>query len=293
MLRELYIIMDIKYVEANGKYGVFKGNPRDLSVFGEYLRTGMYSPTIVHFLCNWFNEHGPGTFIDIGANIGLTTVPVARAGVKCLSFEPEPNNFAALRTNASEFEDAGRVELFNVALFDSDDELTFEMSDWNYGDHRVRRAGGELKGAFGEQHRKVITVQAGRLDEIVDTKSLQRPIAAKIDAQGAEVHILNGGKEVLSSVDLMLLEFCPYLIRRMGADEVELIDFIEEHFSYGFIVCHSNFSYRSDDISYSRFAPIDEICNRLRSFSRSVKTPAHLDLVILKNASREPADVQN
>ena len=77
--------------------------------------------------------------IDVGANIGLTAVPIAMSGVKCMCFEPDLNNFGLLKSQHTEQRDLTNVKLFNVAVFD--DQLrgfAQKSPDWNHGDHRVR-----------------------------------------------------------------------------------------------------------------------------------------------------------
>ena len=60
-----------------------------------------------------------GTYLDIGANIGLMTVPFARdPRIRCLAFEPDPTNFGFLQRNiAPRNAPASSAELHQVALF--------------------------------------------------------------------------------------------------------------------------------------------------------------------------------
>ena len=49
---------------------------------------------------DFFEERDSGTYLDIGANIGLTTIPIARNHrVRCHSFEPDPGLFVHLLEN--------------------------------------------------------------------------------------------------------------------------------------------------------------------------------------------------
>ncbi len=162
------------------------------------MRFGTYSPAFVKFVIDWFLNKQAGTFLDIGANIGLISVPIARSGVDCICFEPDPRNYSFLIRNSAEFLLSGRIKTYNLALFDRNSEIVFEMSDWNYGDHRIRSKHDNSTDAFGERHRKTITVTASRLDDVVDVIGLRTPLVVKIDTQGAEVNILRGGGGVIS-----------------------------------------------------------------------------------------------
>ena len=275
MFRALVKTLRVRTVTVEGSYGQFQGNPLDLGVLSEYMLTGTYSPELMKFLLNWFQRFGPGTMIDVGANIGLTTVPVAITGVDCICFEPDIGNFKLLQANTERYCPGASVKLFNLAIFDTEGEVSFEISDWNHGDHRVRMV--DTNGAFGEQHRVVTTVAARRLDSVVDIENIRRPLFVKIDTQGGEAHVLKGGDTVVSSADLLSLEFCPYLVRRMGQHESLLIDFVERHFVAGYI---GNWHVHSEN---NRLLEIDELVRVLRDFSRSVNTTQHLDLLLVRD----------
>jgi FkbM family methyltransferase len=275
IFRALVKELRVSAVTVKGSYGEFHGNPFDLGVLSEYMLSGTYSPELMKFLLAWFQRFGHGTMIDVGANIGLTSIPLAMSGVDCICFEPDAGNFKLLQANAKRHELSGSVKLFNIAIFDSDSEVSFEISDWNHGDHRVRMV--DSKGAFGEEHRVVTTVAARRLDNVVDTKVIRRPLFVKIDTQGGEAHALKGGESVISSADLLSLEFCPYLLRRAGQHEQVLIDFVERHFAAGYIGNWHSHSERH------RLLKIDELVLTLRSFSRTINTTEHLDLLLVRD----------
>lgn len=275
MFRALVKALRVRAVTVDGSYGQFQGNPLDLGVLSEYMLTGTYSPDLTKFLLAWIQRVGPGTMIDVGANIGLTTVPVAKAGVDCICFEPDAGNFKLLQSNTERLCPNASVKLFNLAIFDTDGEVSFEISDWNHGDHRVRVV--DTDGAFGEQHRAVTTVAARRLDSVVDVHNIRRPLFVKIDTQGGEAHVLKGGDTVVSSADLLSLEFCPYLVRRTGQHESVLIDFVERHFVAGYI---GNWHDHSAD---NRLLEIGELVKLLRDFSRTVNTTQHLDLLLVRD----------
>jgi hypothetical protein len=68
-------------------------------LIAEYARTGTFAPAVTEALQSFFAPAG-GTYLDIGANIGLMTVPFAcDKRVHCSAFEPEPVNFDFPRRN--------------------------------------------------------------------------------------------------------------------------------------------------------------------------------------------------
>jgi hypothetical protein len=100
MFRALIKALRVRTVSVEGAYGRIQGDPLDLGVLSEYMLTGSYSPELIKFLLDWFEHFGAGTMLDVGANIGLTAVPVAMSGVECMCFEPDLNNFSLLKAKA-------------------------------------------------------------------------------------------------------------------------------------------------------------------------------------------------
>ena len=80
------------------------------------------------------------TIIDVGANVGTTTIPALKTfGMgSSIAFEPAPANVRLLRQNVEANRLEERVAAFEVALSDHDGDVAFDLSDSNSGDHRVR-----------------------------------------------------------------------------------------------------------------------------------------------------------
>ena len=90
-----------------------------------------------------FSEAG-GAYLDTGASIGLTTLPVARNPlVNCFAFEPEPTNFANLQANVRRNALHQNAALHRLALLDRAGSVGFGLSDdGSLGDHWVVTEGG-------------------------------------------------------------------------------------------------------------------------------------------------------
>lgn len=214
---------------VSGAFGAIEGSVDDYAILETYARSRTWCPVENDFFATFFAARGGGTYLDIGANIGLTTIPVARnPRTSCLAFEPEPSNFRYLRRNVDANCRNGNVELFSLALFDRRSRLEFQLSPSNKGDHRVRSAAAD--GDFAEQAWPVIGVDAERLDDVLRGRPLAAPLAAKIIAQGAEAHIVAGGAETLSRAEALVIEIYPYALRRMGGDVEALLHFFGRQF---------------------------------------------------------------
>jgi FkbM family methyltransferase len=220
----------IRDIRVTGEYGLIEGSIDDDAILATYARSKRWAETSNTVFERYFALHRTGTYIDIGANIGLTTIPVARnPRVACKAFEPEPGNFGYLRGNIERNCRHGNVELFNLALFNVATNLSFELSERNRGDHRIRLANGD--GEFGEGDRAVISVRAERLDDVLDATALARPIAVKIDTQGAESQVFAGGRAILGAAELIAFEFWPYGLARIGGDTGFFIEFLKQNYS--------------------------------------------------------------
>jgi FkbM family methyltransferase len=171
----------------------------------------------IHDLMDEFRAalRGSGTYLDIGANLGATTLPLAAGSCASIfhAFEPDPANFRMLKANLAINCPSQSIVLHQLALGDVNDILAFEINPRNAGDNRLSGAG---PGAMGEAGWQRIEVPVRRLDDVIDV--VAKPLVVKIDAQGAEARIIAGGYRTLAEADLISLEWYPYLLTRVGGD---------------------------------------------------------------------------
>lgn len=189
---------------CEGAYGRFEGSSRDQVVMGEYRTLGTWAKGLVSLVVDRLFGEGGGTFIDVGANIGLVSVPVVeRTGSIGIAFEPEPRNFGYLTRNVHRHGLTDRIECRATACYSRPARLSLSLSDTNLGDHRLQREG------VTHSDREVIEVSAERLDDVLRGRDLPRPIVLKIDAQGSEVCIFEGAVETLARADYVVTEYWP------------------------------------------------------------------------------------
>lgn len=248
----------VSFVVTEGAHGPFEGALRDHVIFGEYLRTHTYAEHVIEIFRQFFSQAGGGTFIDIGANIGLISVPVSRfENVRCIAIEPEPVNFGCLVRNVQRNNRADRVTPINRAVYKHKTAIEFELSENNWGDHRIRvpQAGADL---YSESSRRTISVLAEPLDDLVTDPA--GPLAIKIDIQGGETAALQGAQRLLARADMMISEFWPYAISRAGATAAEFLDAIKPHFSFGTAIGHrTDAASLSTSLKSTPLRPIGEL----------------------------------
>jgi FkbM family methyltransferase len=202
---------------AHGDYGFFRFAPTDTSILPAYARTGSWAKGTNDLLMEFFAA-GEGSYFDIGANVGLTTIPVAARYplVRCTAFEPEPENFAHLRENVRRNVIHGNVEIHRVAILEHRGTVRLGIADDNKGDHRVNFTEGG--------RRRVVDVPSAPLDSF-DHPS-KGPLAVKIDTQGAEPFVIKSGASLLGQSELVILEFWPHGMKELGGDPEIVIEFI-------------------------------------------------------------------
>jgi FkbM family methyltransferase len=249
-------------ISVMGDYGLVEGSLQDTAILMSYARTKTWAPETNRFFVDILSGFRQATYIDIGANIGLTTLPIARnPRVACRAFEPEPDNYRYLVGNVARNCAYGNVEAYNMALFDREGVLDLELSDTNLGDHRIRA--GDVEALDSE--RRVTKVAADRLDNVLKGGDLVGPVAVKIDTQGAEGQVFAGGGDVLAGAVAIVFEFSPGPMSRMGGNLESILAVLEQHFDDGAILA-------GDSGRGLRWRPIGEVAARMRGLMDSSET---------------------
>jgi len=137
-----------------------------------------------------------GTILDIGANIGIMTVSLARRfpDAQVFAFEPIPNNIEALEKVVSHYK-LSNVTLFKTALGEQTGELKMILPVVNNSkmqglSHVVED---EHTGEKGMQY----TVPVQKLDDIPALRSADSITGIKIDVENFEYYVLKGGEALL------------------------------------------------------------------------------------------------
>lgn len=189
----------------------------------------------------WLERTGPGgTVLNVGANIGMTCVGMVKAGYfeRAIAFEPDPENFRLLIRNIDQNGLADRIQPVPCALSSSVGQLTFELSEDNSGDHRVRQV--NRPGFYHEERRRTIRVQGETLDHYFADESASVD-AVWVDIQGHEAHAFRGGRTFLKRGIPVITEFWPYGIDRAGISPQEYAGILSQSFQHFWVVGDSNF----------------------------------------------------
>ncbi len=129
-------------------------------------------------------------FFDVGANIGYYSMVAAARGARVHAFEPVPKLFEALQENVA-LNPGFNIFPHRMALARDTGPTTFFVVD----DPENQGLSSLNESAEGV----AITIQAHTLDDFVREQKLQRVDLIKIDVEGAEDQVFQGGMDVLGS----------------------------------------------------------------------------------------------
>lgn len=193
---------------------------RGVYIRGEYER--IYMHTAIDYLRDHVDFSPAGkTFVDIGANIGTSTVDALLhfgfAGAAC--FEPDPRNFRLLRANLWLNGLDERATCFQMAASDTDGSASLLLNSTNSGDHRI--VGGP---AGPGQTDRIQTVSCARIDALVDTGKveLEQTGLIWIDTQGHEPAVLSGAQSILRTGIPVVVEYWPTAL--MATESLEQLE---------------------------------------------------------------------
>ena len=165
-----------------GKY-VMSSDDEYLSGLGQ-----RFEPQTVRLLSTLFSPES--VVLDIGANIGCTSILFGQRARRVVAFEPSPSTFAFLRTNVTR-SGLPNVELRNHALGATPGRSQLTFAETN-------RAGGFVSpGTPTSVGHVTEEISVMRLDDVVASLSLDAIDLIKIDVEGFEQSVLEGGRATI------------------------------------------------------------------------------------------------
>lgn len=210
-------------LRVDGKYGCTFILPQIIEYsYWEVFYNGIYEPDTLAFLATKLPPHG--CFIDIGANIGLISVPLAkrRPDVSIFAIEADPYIFNYLIKNI-QLNNIHNIKAINTPVHaQSGLELPFYAP-------KDKMGCGSFTPLFTHEATILITQN---LDNIVQEQNIPKVDLIKIDIEGYEYYAVKGGINLLKKdKPAILFEFvdwaeeqaqglekgsCQQLLRQMG-----------------------------------------------------------------------------
>ncbi len=155
-------------------------------------RKSRWEPDVTYFM----KKHVKGDVIEIGAHIGFHTIILSKLvgdSGRVFAFEPSPKTYSCLQKNTKSYRN---IITYQEAVTDGKvSELIlrnyFGWSAWNTvltEGRFVKKENPSLRKIFSQN----VKVKATSLDNFLENHKDVRPQFIKIDAENAEMQILNG-----------------------------------------------------------------------------------------------------
>jgi FkbM family methyltransferase len=247
----------------------------DLTIARSVYASGDWDPLLVRSafeaLAGWGFDHRGTTFLEVGANFGVYSLPaVSEYGfARSIAYEPDPASYELLTANIERNGLGDRVDAHNAALSDEPGELTMSLGIGNSGDNRI------VAGEDEAGRRATVRVPARTFDgEVAAGRIVPHQIGlAWIDVQGHEPDVLAGGNALLASRTPIVLEYSSAMLSAARRDR--LVDQISRNFD---ALVDLGWSSLTDRITYQPASAIQD----LAALPHDVET----DLLLLDDGAR-------
>jgi FkbM family methyltransferase len=226
-----------------------KLNERDKSIIAadgaNYLVPSLNEPVGFHLLIDGIYEKSNidyileilpegGTFLDIGANIGVFTITAAKYLKKSgcvISIEASPKIFDYLKKNV-EINNLSNVKIFEYAITDIDNSFVpfYEPPIDHFG-----------MGSMAPQfYVDPIQVKTKQIDTLLKEIDITHVDVIKIDVEGYEAMVFRGAKQLLSQQKspTIVFEFCDWAEERVP--DLEIGDAQRSLIEYGYHIWRLN-----------------------------------------------------
>jgi FkbM family methyltransferase len=214
-------ISKIRYVKRNNiKWKLDLSEGIDLSIF-------MFgtSEKKIYNLKKIFKKNSKLIFLDIGANIGSVSLPLARIFDNSYVYSIEPTSYAfrKLKTNFSLNPSLSKKIFLTQAFISTTKKPKKVWSRWklNEENNQHKDHKGKLKSI---QKASTIT-----LSNFIKKNKIQKVDFIKLDVDGYELDVLKSGKDFLKkNKPIIFIEIAPYLYKEFGYSYIDLIDYIHD-----------------------------------------------------------------
>ena len=218
---------DIRYLGIANDSGTAIMFLKDNVITPYSLAVGSFQQTDVlrvTELCQKNNFRLGEIFLDVGANIGTSSIYALRSGAfsRAICIEPAPSNLPVLRSNLLMNHFETRATVVPMAVSHGPGEMALALSPDNCGDHRISLTPG----------REDAKVRVDALDNILEHAGI-RPKEVSlvwVDTQGHEGFVLGGASKLIDAGIPFCIEFWPFAAQAVDGFE-PLLDLIEKRFA--------------------------------------------------------------
>lgn len=186
---------------------------------------------------------GPGgLYVDVGANMGLTSILASSTGVvtEIVAFEPT-HAYAASWHHNIHHNQVRNATLLQCAVSDKAGKIEFVINPTGPMHNRINSGDTLHRYVDNDPTQRVDRIVAVTLDEVAGLMGWTEVALLKIDVEGAEPLVLKGAEQLLrrKAIRALLIEFIPEFMREMGHDLDAYVAYIRG-FGYEFYRIEEN-----------------------------------------------------
>ena len=168
---------------------------------------------------------GESVFLDVGAHVGLYSLPASRAlaaGGRVFAFEPSRGSYKSLIKNVA-YNGFTNINAYNFVVGDL--EAT-GVPFYERIDPDAATSGLHMRTKDAEERYMLTQVPQVSLDTFCDDNNVL-PGVIKIDTEGSELSVLKGARGVLAkNRPLLFLSIHPSHLRSLGQSTEEVVDLL-------------------------------------------------------------------
>ena len=218
---------NIKCVETEfGKINILVND-----IIGQEILKGYHEKNVVEILNFELKRRNGNVVLDIGSNIGTTSLALLAMNEKTRIISIEAQNLLArMQKNTMEINNySNRISIYNNAMghtckkdvrmsskFNEIDSVEGKIVDVNYNDNHIRNYGGLSLGKDGE----IVDMLT------IDSLELKELDLIKIDVEGAEQMVIYGGRNTIAKLKPII--FYEDNWKKISKDMIDTLDINEE-----------------------------------------------------------------
>lgn len=205
----------------DGKHNFLFNSKDNVILNSEFINHGFEESNLYNFFClsKKFYHNPSGIFLEVGGNVGTTTIKALDNNdvSKVITFEPATENYKMLKINKIlNGYDNNKIEIYQKAVSNkSGGFLEIGICEENFGDCRI-----EINKHTDRKTEKVsvISIDDFICENNIDIKDIG---FMWVDTQGFDVFVMDGAKKILESKIPVMIEFWPKVLKENNALDLQ------------------------------------------------------------------------
>ncbi|XP_062585485.1 uncharacterized protein LOC134247161 [Saccostrea cucullata] len=196
----------------------------DQWVSGNIIRQGMWEGNLVRKIHDILKNEPEVVFLDIGANVGVFSLTVAKLGRYVIAVDALEGNVARLCRSVQDGNLGSHMTIIHNALSYQREKVSLGTHKKNIGGTYVKKL---EKMGLDKVGQNSLVVDAILLDDLLEIFNIKRAVI-KMDVETFEANVLKGAEKFFKAVqvDYLLMEFVSHRGKNSGNF---IVDFLKNH----------------------------------------------------------------